>query len=623
MQTTELRTETSAIREQLSRIVAGQGFVNSPRMRDFLTVVVENALAGASLKETVIGVQVFHRSPDYDPNLEPIVRIEARRLRSKLKEYYEREGAADPVIITLPKGGYTPEFARRALEEAAPVEAAPRRNPLVWSWVALAVCGVLAFSLLLWRFTTSRLVQTHPGTAANSIRSIAVLPLTNLSGDEADEYLAEGITDELIGTLANISSLRVISRTSTMVYEKARKPLPEIAKELNVDAIVQGTVTRSKQEVRITAQLVEGRQDRVLWSEEYTRPWRDLLKLEDEVARAIADQIRFTAGGSEEIRPNVQADVSPEAWDECLKGRYFWNKRTQEGLRKSIGYLRESVRQAPDFARGWAGLADSWLLLGELWLRPNTEAFGEANAAVDKALALDDTLGPAHACKAALEADQGRWDLAEPEFRRALELSPNYATAHQWYAEGLLDHGRSREAIHEIERARELDPLSLTLNAQVGGILYGARQYDKAVAQLRATIDMDPFFWLAHANLAAAYEAKGMYREAVEEFQKAADLTQESPRLRLLLARAWALEGKQAQAREAQAELEKRFRGDADEVSSIALLDVALGEPDRALAQIRAACSVHGDPGFNRTPFYDPLWGNAKIAAVMKSCGKQ
>ncbi len=632
LQTTELRPETSAIREQLSRMLAARGFVNSARMRDFLTFIVENALAGeAPVKETVIGVQVFRRSLGYDSNLEPIVRVEARRLRAKLEEYYEGDGADDPVLITLPKGGYTPEFSWRPSSEpaAAEVPPAPLASPpvarprkwVVWA-TAGAVCAVLAVSAFLSRFVARGQPQTH-SVAASSIRSIAVLPLTNLSGDPADEYLAEGITDELIGTLANISTLRVISQTSTMVYQKARKPLPEIAKELNVDAIVQGTVTRSNREVRIAAHLVQARQDRVLWSQEYTRPSRDLLALEDEVARAIAKQVRFTAGGGSEMRPSAPADVSPEAWDAYLKGRYFWNKRTEQGLRKSIGYLRDSVRQAPDFARGWAELADSWLLLGELWLRPNTEAFAEANAAVNKALALDDTLGQAHACKAALEADQGRWDLAEPEFRRALELSPNYATAHQWYAENLADHGRTTEALYEIERARELDPLSLAINVQIGGILYGARQYDKATAQLRAAIEMDPFFWLAHANLAAVYEAKGMYREAAEEFQKAVDLTQRSPRVRLLLARAWALEGRQAQAREAQPEFEKRFRGDADEASSLALLDVALGEPDRALAEIRAACSAHRDPGFNRTPFYDPLWANASIAAAMNSCRNQ
>lgn len=632
MQAVEVRPDGTQIRDQLSRILAGSGFVNSARMRDFLTLIVENALAGeAPLKETVIGVQVFGRPPGYDSNLEPIVRVEARRLRAKLQEYYEREGAQDPVIINLPKGGYTPEFQIRVSEEpavSAPdvtlvTEKPPRQRSTGWVWAVGALCAVLLLSIGIWRFSARHPAQTGSVGAASSITSIAVLPLANLSGDPADDYLAEGMTDELIGSLANLSGLRVISRTSTMVYQKAPKPLPQIAKELNVDAIVQGAVTRSNQQVRITAQLIQARQDRVLWSQEYKRPLRDLLTVEDEVARAIASQVRFTVAGSEEMRPSFEGNVSPEAWDAYLKGRYFWNKRTEDGLRKSIVYLKDAVQQAPDFARGWAGLADSWLLLGELWVRPNTEAYSEARAAVDKALALDDRLGQAHACKAALEADQGRWDLAEPEFRRALELSPNYATAHQWYAEELVKHDRPSEAIREIERARELDPLSLTVNVQVGYIFYAARQYDKAIAQLRAAVEMDPFFWMAHANLAAAYEKKGMYGEAVQEFQKATDLTQQSPRQRLDLARAWALEGKKAQARQVRAELERTFHGDSDEEAMLALLDVALNEPDRALARIRKVCSAHKDSGISRSPLFDPLRADAKIAAAMDSCATQ
>jgi TolB-like protein/Tfp pilus assembly protein PilF len=620
--------DRALIRDQLGRVLASPGFIHSARMRQFLELVVENSLAGdGPLKETEIGVRVFGRAQDYDSSVDPIVRVEARRLRQKLQQYYEQQGAADRVAIGLPKGGYTPEFEIRAgaIAEPAPVVApvaihpAGRRRLSVWAIAAAFGCLAALPIGIAWN-RSSRPPVTPAAGESRPIASISVLPLANLSGDPAQDYLADGMTEELIGSLARISSLRVISRTSAMQYKGARKSLPEIARELNVDAVVEGSFTRSGREVRITVQLIDAKADRHLWSEDYQRPMGDMLAVESEVARTIAAKVKRTLSTSQESQLRRQADIAPEAWDAYLKGRYFWNKRTEEGLRKSVGYFQEAVAREPGYASAWAGLADSWLLLGESWVRPNAEAFREAQKSVDRSLTLDDDLGEAHASRAALESDRGHWERAEAEFRRALELSPGYATAHQWYAEGLATHGRTEEALVEIRRAREFDPLSLTVNVQVGYILFMARRYDEAITQLRAAIDMDPYFWMAHADLGHAYEQKRMYPDAIRELQKSVDLTQ-SPDQRLWLAHAWALAGHQAEARQARAGLEESFEQGRLDTAQMALLDMALGERDRALARFQSACAAHKLGALSPTPLYDPFRADPRMAAMLAGCG--
>jgi TolB-like protein len=622
--------QAALIREQLGRILSSPGFVNSARMRQFLQLVVENSLSGASsLKETTIGVQVFSRSADYDSGAEPIVRVEARRLRDKLQQYYERWGAADTVIIRLPKGGYTPEFEiapAAALPElpsaiavpppSPPMQLSTRRRRSIG--IMAAALGCVALSIL----TAKRLLPPRSGASpvVQPISSIAVLPLLNLSGDPAQDYVADGMTDELIGSLAQISSLRVISRTSAMQYKGSRKALPQIAKELGVDAVVEGSLTRSGQQVRITAQLIEAKTDRHLWSEDYRRHIQNMLTIESEVARAITSEIRLKLSSSEESRLRRQTGVTPEVWDAYLKGRYFWNRRTESDLRKSIGYYQEAVTKAPGYAAAWAGLADSWLLLGETWLRPNGPAFAEAEHAADRGLALDSQLGEAHASRAALRSNRGQWESAEAEFRRALELTPGYATGRQWYAEGLAAHGRTDEALAEIRRARELDPLSLTVNVQVGYILFLARRYDDAIVQLRATTEMDPYFWMAHAVLGHAYQQKLMYKEAIQELQKAADLTSQLPGQRMWLALAWALAGRYTEARHTRADIEEAFARGELAAPPMARLDLALGERDHALARLQTACAAHKLSPLSPSPVLDPLRSDSQIAAMLAAC---
>jgi TolB-like protein len=316
---------------------------------------------------------------------------------------------------------------------------APTRRLWPTLRIIIAFVLVLSFSILAIRLLHS------PGHAPAGIRSLAVLPLENLSADASQSYFADGMTDELITDLAQISALRVISRTSVMVYKGARKPLPQIARELNVDAVVEGTVLRSGDQVRITAQLIEAATDKHLWSQSYEGELRDTLALQNTVARAIADQIRVNLTPQEQAALKNVKVVNPQAYESYLKGRYFWNKRTADGLKVALAYFNQAIEEDPKYAQAYSGLADTYALLGDWQYAVMTpkEAFPKAKAAAIKALELDSTLGEAHNSLAfVLDGFDWDFDAAGKEFRLAIELNPGYATAHHWYAWHLSLLGR-------------------------------------------------------------------------------------------------------------------------------------------------------------------------------------
>src|ERR1700734_2826319 len=331
-------------------------------------------------------------------------------------------------------------------------------------WPARRVIVGLAFvvglpMLALWFFHSD-------SRAPAGIRSLAVLPLNNLSGDASQNYFADGMTDELITDLAQISALRVISRTSVMTYKGARKPLPQIARELNVDAVVEGSVLRSGDQIRITAQLIEASTDKHLWSQSYEGELKDTLALQNQVARAIAEQIRINLNPQEQAALKAAKVVNPEAYESYLKGRYFWNKRTPDSLKVALAYFNQAIEEDPTYARAYSGLADTYALLGDWQYGVMTpkEALPKAKAAATKALELDNTLSEAHN-SLAFCFDAFDWDLesAGKEFQRAIELNPGYATAHHWHAWHLSLLGRYDEAIEEMKKAKNLDPLSISL----------------------------------------------------------------------------------------------------------------------------------------------------------------
>ena len=369
-----------------------------------------------------------------------------------------------PELATEPRTtAEAPDRPGTAAELAKPK---PLLQSRAWKILAFAVLLLVA-SLVTWKLRS----WSRPSSV---IRSLAVLPFESLSNDASQDYFADGMTDELISDLGQISALRVISRTSVMGYKRARKPLPQIARELNVDAVVEGTVLRSGDQVRITAQLIEASADKHLWSQSYEGELRDALALQNKVARAIADQIRISLNPQEQAALKTAKVVNPEAYVSYLKGRYFWNKRTGDSLKVALAYFNQAIEEDPKYAQAYSGLADTYALLGDWQYAVMTpkEALPKAKAAAIKALELDSALGEAHNSLAfCLDGFDWDFDSAGKEFLRAIELNPGYATAHHWYAWHLALLHRYDEAIAEMKKAENLDPLSLVINADLAELL--------------------------------------------------------------------------------------------------------------------------------------------------------
>jgi TolB-like protein/Flp pilus assembly protein TadD len=460
--------------------------------------------------------------------------------------------------------------------------------------------------------------------ASPAIRSLAVLPLESLSGDASQEYFADGMTDELIATLGQISALRVISRTSVMPYKRVRKPLPEIARELNVDAVVEGTILRSGEQVRITAQLIEAHADKHLWSETYQADLTDILTLQHQVARAIAGQIRINVNPQEQATLKHVKPVDPQAYEAYLKGRYFWNKRTADGLKKAKDYFDQAVAKDPNYAQGYSGLADTYALLGD-WqyaVMPATEAYPRAKAAAIKALALDNALGEAHISLAfCLEGFDWDFESADKEFRRGLELNPGYATAHHWYAWHLSLLNRDGEAIAEMNKAESIDPLSLIINADLAELLLIAHFVDESIRQSHKTIDMDPHFALAHNQLGQAYLQKRMHDEAIGELQQAIQLSGASPTSAANLARAYAVSGRQHDAVQLISDLKSRSGTGHSNAPEMAMIYAALGDGDQAMTWLERGFQDRFNPGVLLRPGFDPLRSDPRFQDLRRRVG--
>ena len=476
---------------------------------------------------------------------------------------------------------------------------------------------LLTAALAIWKFHSSN----RPSPA---IRSLAVLPLESLSSDASQDYFADGMTDELIADLGQISALRVISRTSVMVYKHARKPLPQIARELNVDAVVEGTVLRSGDRVRITAQLIEASSDKHLWSQSYEGELRDTLALQNQVARAIAEQIRINVNPQEQAALKNVKVVNPRAYESYLKGRFFWNKRTADGLKVALAYFNQAIDEDPNYAQAYSGLADTYALLGDWQYAVMTpkEALPKAKAAAVKALELDTALGEAHNSLAfCLDGYDWDFDSAGKEFRRAIELNPGYATAHHWYAWHLSLLGRYDEAIAEMKKAENLDPLSLIINADLAELLVLAHLSDESIQQSRKTIEMDSNFAFAHNQLAQALLQKHLDEEAVAELQKALQLSPGSPTIMANLARGYVASGKRGEALKLLNDLKKRSNSTYSHGSEIAVIYAALGDTDQAMNCLEKSYQERFNPGVLLRPGFDPLRSDPRFQALVRRIG--
>jgi TolB-like protein/DNA-binding winged helix-turn-helix (wHTH) protein/Flp pilus assembly protein TadD len=429
---------------------------------------------------------------------------------------------------------------------------------------------------------------------SDPIRSIAVLPLANLSNDPDQEYFADGMTDELITDLAQVSELRVVSKTSIMQYKGTSKPLPEIGRELGVDAVVEGSVLRSGGRVRITAQLIRAATDRHLWADAYEGDLRDVLQLQSQVAEAITGEVKLILTAQERTRFHTPAHLDPEAYDLYLRGRYFANQRNERSFHTAIDYYNQAVVKDPAFALGYAGLADCYTLLavwgeGARWL-----ADAEVNA--DKAIALDDTLAEAHTSLAAVKVLEWDWTDAEKEFQRSLALNPNDAQTHQWYGNLYLGpKGRHQEAIAELKRARDLDPLSPIINSDLGYAYFLSGQYDEAYRQYREVLARDPSFLLARYYLSQYYHVRGMYNEEVQELSEDFALsghTKEAAELKAL-----AREQNRNKLFEAMAHSNGTLGDNANSAAAGSTVwYIALNDPKHALDSLEQSFQAH-EPG--------------------------
>jgi TolB-like protein/DNA-binding winged helix-turn-helix (wHTH) protein/Flp pilus assembly protein TadD len=491
-----------------------------------------------------------------------------------------------------------------------------RAPSIAWKMAVFVLLALIVF------FTSWKLhSRNYPATV---IHSLAVLPLESLSNDASQDYFADGMTDELISDLGQLSALRVISRTSVMGYKHAHKPLPQIARELNVDAIVEGTVLRSGDRVRITAQLIDATADKHLWSQSYEGELKDTLALQNQVAQAIADQIRIKLNPQEQAALKIARVVNPEAYESYLKGRYFWNKRTPDSLKVALAYFNQAIDEDPNYAQAYSGLADTYALLGDWQYAVMTpkEAFPRAKAAAIKALELDSTLSEAHN-SLAFCFDAFDWDLesAGKEFQRSIELNPGYATAHHWYAWHLSLLGRYDEALEEMRKAKNLDPLSLIINADLAELLVIAHFYDESIIQSRATIAMDPNFALAHNQLAQAYLQKHMNVEAIAELQKAVELSGGSPTCVANLARAYAASGKTSEAVKLLGDLKNHSNRGYSDASEVAVVYAALGDKDQAMHWLEIGYEERFNPGVLLRPGFDPLRSDQRFQDLLRRIG--
>jgi TolB-like protein/Flp pilus assembly protein TadD len=460
-----------------------------------------------------------------------------------------------------------------------------------------------------------------PRAAAPRIESIAVLPLENLTGDSGQEYFVDGMTEELIADLGQIEALRVISRTSVMQYKGVKKPLPQIARELNVDAVIEGSVMRAGNRVRVTAQLIQATTDRHLWAQSYERDLRDILALQSEVAQAIANEIKIKVTPQEQARLAPSRPVSPEAYEAYLKGRYFWNLRTEEGLKKGTEYFRQAIEKDPGYALAYAGLADSYVVMADWDIMAPKEAFPRAKAAALKALDIDETLAQAHVPLGAARGEYDwDWGGAEKEYKRAIELNPSYATAHQWHAEQLSRLGRHDEAIAEIKRAQELDPLSLIISAVGANVLFNARQYEQTIAQSRRTLELNAGFPPAHVYLGWAYEQEKLYDEAISEYQKAIALERANTAMAENLARGYAAAGKRTEALTIISNLRELSKKRYVSPVGMAQIYTALGDFDQAFAWLGKAYEEHADEltYAKVDPRWDPLRSDPQFQDLLR-----
>jgi len=545
---------------------------------------------------------------------------ESRRVGSALQEHLDSQADADNS-----SGATLTETTQNETPLAVEI---PRTPPAARRWLILGGTAALLLASLAGWWLRAR----GPANAAPAGRlMLAVLPFENLTGDPGQEYFSDGLTEEMIAQLGNVDPRRigVIARTSVMHYKNGQVEVGQIGRELGVQYMLEGSVRREAERVRVTVQLIQIKDQTHLWARQYDRELSGLLSVQDEIAREVTDEIWLTLGEPKRnaLSPEMTAAsaLSPNAtaaYDLYLKGQYSFNKRTPQSLRQAIQYFGQATEKDPRNARAYAGLADAYALAGGYSLRPQTEFMGKGRAAAVRAVEIDPSLPEAHTALALIVQNYDwDWTTAEREFRRAIELNPNYATAHHWYAEHLMWRGRFDEALRESERARQLDPLSVIIAADNGVILYSSRQYDRSIEKFRTAREMEPSFPRAQF-LIAPYAEKGMFAEAL------ADL--EAERSRMDLRSYWVLQayingraGRRAEAQRALRTFERLTRNQPVDAYLFVWAYLGTGDNDKVFAWLEKGFAQRSNAliALKAFPYYDPLRGDPRFQDLLRRVG--
>jgi TolB-like protein/DNA-binding winged helix-turn-helix (wHTH) protein/Flp pilus assembly protein TadD len=519
-------------------------------------------------------------------DFEHSVNTAVKRLRDALGDSSE----SPRFIETVPRYGYrfiaqvewptaTPSLPVPVLR-ADSARDPKRRGRLLLSWTAGFSIALLALAIVPLSFRGIR-DRLFTRATVPPLQSVVVLPFVNLTGDSEQDYFADGMTEALTTELGKASVFRVISRTSAMQYKQTKKSIPEIARDLNVDGVVEGSVQRASDRVAITAQLIYAPTDRHVWAQTYERDLRDALAMQREVAQAIAYAVQARSATQEQNRPAHLQQVNPEAYREYLRGRFFWAQRSEEALDRSISHFDRALEIDPNFALAYAAEAEAYIPLAVQGYRAPKEPFAKAKEMATKALSLDDSLPAAHNALAAVRFNQYDWAGAESEFKRAIELNPSYVTARLWHGYFLEALGQQSANLAERKLAQELDPLNLAAGTGVGAAYFYLGQYDRAIEEQSKTLELGPDFSQALVNLGEVYEAKAMYAEAIVEYRKAGALGS--------LGHAYAASGKKAEARKILRELDEQSKRRYVSPYDHALIYTGLAENDQAITWLEKA----------------------------------
>lgn len=630
-----------AVREALEKVLASKAFSKSPRLSRFLRFTVEQTLQGRKdgLKEYVLGVEVFDRPQGYDPQTDPVVRVQAGRLRMRLQQYYQSEGAHDPLSLEFSKGSYTPGFRTKSLIRGAggnPLSGVrlPSRSHALWMAGLLVVVTAAAYlsGRSFPRGSFHSTDSAEPSTRAAQVRfggasSIAVLPFEDQSPQKNEAYFCDGMTETLIDALTRVNGLRVVSRASVFSLKGKALDLGTIASKLHVGWVVQGSVRREDDRLRVVAQLVDVSDGVNVWSEIYDRRVGDVFAIQDELSSTIASTLKDRFGnsdGTEQRLAKIHAR-NPDAYMPYLKGRYHLAALTRPAIDKSLLYFEKAIGEDPNYALAYAGLSEAYNSLASENFSPPREVMPKAEAAARKALAMDDSLAEAHAVLGLVESTyEWDWQSADREFRRAIALNPRYAPAYQWYGlTCLASTGRAQEALTAIGQAQKLDPLSLVTNTNLASVLLRMGRYDDAIRIYTETVDLDPNFFWAYRDLGLALCARHSYKASIGALEKADSVSNNNPGVLAALGYCYAVSGNVRRAQDILRHLKELSAGSYVPPYHIAAVYAGLGDKKRALEWLDLAYQDRSTwmNGIKGDPLFDSLRDDPRFIDILKRMG--